>query len=115
MTKLKNTMVSNIIAKFGENAKLGAFTEEMLSSQKLIASFSKENYKLEEYKKKAGDAHRTASRAAKVNGFVGGTFFAVMIGFSSFSWLVGFFMIKYQVPNPYYDRDITVYDIVGTY
>ena len=32
---------------------LGAFTEEMLSSLKLIISFGKEKMKLEEYKKLA--------------------------------------------------------------
>jgi len=38
-----------------------------------------------------------------------------MIGFSVFSWGIGFFMIKYEVPNPRYDRLITVGDIVTTY
>ena len=34
----------------GQNAKLGGFTEELLSSIKLIISFGKEKEKLKEYK-----------------------------------------------------------------
>ena len=37
------------ISKMRMNAKLGAFTEEMLSSLKLIVSFGNEDLKLKEY------------------------------------------------------------------
>jgi len=46
---------------------------------------------------------------------MGGAFFAIIIGFSCFSWCVGYAMIKYEVYNPRYDRLIVVGDIVGTY
>ena len=42
MKCLQKTIVSGIIAKFGCNAKMGGFTEEMLSSLKLTISFGKE-------------------------------------------------------------------------
>ena len=45
----KNAMVRSVIEKMGQNARLGAFTEEMLSSLKLIISFGKEKMKLKEY------------------------------------------------------------------
>lgn len=46
---------------------------------------------------------------------MGGTFFSTIIGFSCFSWAVGYAMIKYEVPNPRYGREIVVGDIVLTY
>jgi len=60
MTMLKNTMVKGIIAKFGANARLGGFTEEMLSSLKLIISFGKEQKKLAEYKQIALQSYKQA-------------------------------------------------------
>lgn len=39
----------------------------------------------------------------------------IMVGFSCFSWAVGFAMIKHNVHNPIADRDIDTADIVGTY
>ena len=42
-----------VIMKMGLNAKLGGFTEEMLSSLKLIISFGMEKDKLDEYKRLA--------------------------------------------------------------
>lgn len=45
----KNKMVQSVMEKMRMNAKLGAFTEEMLSSLKLIISFGKEKMKLKEY------------------------------------------------------------------
>ena len=48
-------------------------------------------------------------------GLMGGSFIAVMIGFSCFSWTVGYFFIKYQIINPRYDRDTSVGDIVTCY
>lgn len=48
-------------------------------------------------------------------GLMGGSFMLVMIGFSCFSWTVGYFFIKYEIPNPRYDRDTSVGDIVTCY
>ena len=42
--------MKSVIGKMGQNAKLGGFTEELLSSIKLIISFGKEKEKLKEYK-----------------------------------------------------------------
>ena len=44
-----------------------------------------------------------------------GWFYGIMVGFSCFSWAVGFACIKYKMPNPVYDRPMTVYDIMMTY
>ena len=46
------------------NHKLGAFTEEMLSSLKLIISFGKEKLKLQEYDGIATAAFKVAKRSA---------------------------------------------------
>lgn len=46
MTWLKNEITKAIITKFGANAHLGGFSEEMISSLKLIVSFGKEQKKL---------------------------------------------------------------------
>ena len=47
MTVIKNAIVKAVIAKFMANGRLGGFTEEMLSSLKLIVSFGKEQMKLD--------------------------------------------------------------------
>lgn len=108
-------MITGIVRKFTANAKLGAFSEEMLSSLKLIVSFGREQVKLAEYKAIVEQAYKESRRSAIINGFAGGAFYGTMIGFSCFSWFVGFFMIKYEMPNPRYDRPINVSDIVTTY
>ena len=87
----------------------------MLSSLKLIVSFGKEKEKLREYTAIAESSYKAARKSAILNGIFGGSFFAVMLGFSLFSWFVGYFMIKYEVPNPRFDRLVSVGDIVGTY
>ena len=57
----------------------------------------------------------SARKSAITTGFLTGGMFGTIIGFSVFSWGVGFAMIKYNVPNPIYGRNVTVYDIVLTY
>ena len=42
MTKFKAATIKVVTKKFAMNAKLGGFTEELLSSMKLIISFGKE-------------------------------------------------------------------------
>ena len=49
MIKLKSVMMKGVMEKMGMNARLGGFTEEMLSSLKLIISFGKEKEKLGDY------------------------------------------------------------------
>lgn len=115
MIKLKSVMMKGVMEKMGMNAKLGGFTEEMLSSLKLIISFGKEKEKLKDYEKLANESYVKAKSTAKLMGFMSGSFFAIIIGFSCFSWCVGYAMIKYDVHNPRYDRNISVGDIVGTY
>ena len=46
---LTKTIRTSVISKMRMNGQLGAFTEEMLSSLKLIVSFGKESLKLGEY------------------------------------------------------------------
>ena len=50
MQVFRRLIMKAVIAKMGMNAQLGAFTEELLSSLKLIISFGKEKEKLDEYK-----------------------------------------------------------------
>ena len=39
----------------------------------------------------------------------------IMIGFSCFSWTIGYFFIKYKIDNPRFERDTSVADIVTCY
>lgn len=50
-------IIKAVTAKMMTNVKLGAFTEELLSSLKLIISFGKEKEKLDEYKKLVEEAY----------------------------------------------------------
>lgn len=50
--------------KFGQNAKLGGFTEEMLSALKLIISFGKEEDKMKEYKVLAEETYLVAKKSS---------------------------------------------------
>ena len=50
MTKFRKVIIGAVMAKFKQNAVLGGFTEELLSSLKLIISFGKEQDKFSEYK-----------------------------------------------------------------
>lgn len=104
-----------VTMKFASNAKLGAFTEELLSSLKLIISFGKEQDKLNEYKALVNESYLQAKSSALWQGFAGGIFFGTIVGFSCFSWSVGYAMIKYEVPNPVTGETISVPDIIGTY
>ena len=115
MFAIIDKMKATVMEKFKMNAMLGAFTEEMLSSLKLIISFGKEKLKLEEYRKLADMAYQSAKKSQIVAGMMGGSFMIIMVGFSCFSWAVGFAMLKYEVPNPRADRPVTVGDIVGSY
>ena len=103
------------MAKFRVSAKLGGFTEEMLGSLKLIISFGKEHEKLEEYKALAHESYEVAKKSAILNGFMGGSFFACILYFSCFSWVIGYLFIKYEIENPRYDRLTSVSDIVLCY
>ena len=48
-------------------------------------------------------------------GIMGGCFFSIIIGFSCFSWAIGFVHIKYELWNPRYDRLTSVGDVVTCY
>ena len=69
MTQFKKVMMKAIGQKFMMNAKLGGFTEELLSSMKLIISFGKEQKKLEEYKAIANEAYQQAKKSAILQAF----------------------------------------------
>ena len=47
---LVKRLMPKIMAKFKMSAQLGGFTEELLSSLKLIISFGKEDLKIQEYR-----------------------------------------------------------------
>lgn len=69
----------------------------MLGSLKLIISFGKEKMKLKEYEDLAMKAYLAAKKAQIFIGLASGSFMLVMIGFSCYSWFIGFWMIKYEV------------------
>ena len=46
---------------------------------------------------------------------MGGTFFGMIIGFAAYSWLIGFFFIKYSVENPRTGEPTSVVDIIQSY
>ena len=94
------------------SAKLGAFTEEVLSSLKLIIFFGKEKEKLAEYEKLCELTCKASSKAGITFSIMGGLFFCLMVGFTAFAWFIGFFFVKYDVNNPVADRVTTVPDIV---
>lgn len=56
-----------------------------------------------------------ARKSAIVNGLMGGTFLGVMMGFSCFSWAMGFVFIKYGIENPRTGLETSVPDIFMTY
>jgi len=115
MVRQKSMMIRTVMEKFRMNAMLGGFTEEMLSSLKLIISFGQEQKKLKEYQALAEKTYNSAKKSAIIAGQMQGFFYALMTGFSLFSWGLGLAMIKYEIPNPRFDRLINVGDIVGTY
>ena len=115
MVCLRDTMIQTVVVKMMANARLGAFTEEVLSSLKLIISFGKEKMKLQEYRDLANQTYLKAKKSAITAGTMGGSFMLIMVGFSCFSWGIGFAMIKHSVHNPITGRDVDTADIVGTY
>lgn len=115
MNRMSKNIIAAVIAKLKTNGILGGFTEELLSSLKLIISFGKEKMKFDEYAVLAERAYKQARSSAIKQGFLGGAFFGLIIGFSNFSWAIGFVFIKYGVQNVKEDRETTVADIVGTY
>lgn len=115
MTQFRKLIMKAVMSKFRMNAKLGAFTEELLSSLKLIISFGKEQDKLNEYKALVNESYQQAKSSALWQGFAGGIFLGTIIGFSCFSWAVGYAMIKYEMPNPNTGENVSVADIIGTY
>lgn len=115
MKFLGKTIMKSVMSKMRCNGELGAFTEEMLSSLKLIVSFGKENVKLDEYRGKALSAYEQARKSAISTGIAGGFFFGILMGFSTYSWAVGYAFIKYEVWNPVFDRPVNVADTVTTY
>lgn len=64
MKKLQTTIIASVMKKFGQNAKLGGFTEEMLSALKLIISFGKEEDKMKEYKVLAEETYLVAKKSS---------------------------------------------------
>ena len=108
-------IIKAVMAKMMTNAKLGAFTEELLSSLKLIISFGKEKEKLDEYKTLVDQSYQQARKSAIWQGFSGGIFFGTIVGFSCFSWCVGYAFIKYEIDNPVTGKTTDTADIIGTY
>lgn len=118
-TVMMRTVQSKIMAavgkKMGMNQKLGGFTEEMLSAVKVIVSFGREKLKLKQYADLAEQSYQVSKNTAVKAGFLGGTMYSMMIGFSTFSWTSGYFFIKYEIYNPVMGRSTSVSDIVLTY
>lgn len=115
MQIFRRMIIKAVTAKMMTNVKLGAFTEELLSSLKLIISFGKEKEKLDEYKKLVEEAYQQARKSAIWQGFSGGIFFGTIVGFSCFSWCVGYAFIKYEIDNPVTGKKTDTADVIGTY
>jgi len=56
--------------------------------------------KLEQYRKLAQESYEISKKSAISTGLMGGSFFGIIIGFSAFSWTMGFIFINYELPNP---------------
>lgn len=63
----------------------------------------------------AQESYEAAKNSAVWAGVMGGSFFGFIMGFSAFSWTIGFFFIKFKIYNPTFGRDVNVRDIVLTY
>ena len=64
LTNLMKYIIKFVKMKFGMNAKVSGFTEEVLSSLKLIISFGREPNKLKEYDTLAANAYGVAVKSA---------------------------------------------------
>ena len=115
MRNLMKLIIKYVMQKMGMSAKLGAFTEELLSSLKLIISFGKEKMKLKEYETLANISYQVSKKSAIINGVMGGAFMGIMTGFSCFAWTIGFAFIKHGVENPMSGKPTEVKDIVMSY
>ena len=98
-----------------KNAELGAFTEEILSSLKLIISFGKEKQKLAEYDKLCELNLKASTKAGKWFSGMQGVFFFLLVGFSAYSWLLGFLFIKYEVENPITGKVTNTSEVMTTH
>ena len=87
----------------------------MLSSLKLIISFGQEKLKFKEYEKLATQCYEVSKKSSITIGAMSGAFFGLILGFSTYSWIVGYFYIKSDIWNPRADRPVSVYDIVACY
>jgi ATP-binding cassette subfamily B protein len=76
------------IAKITQNAKLGGYTEEILSALKLVIAFGQEEYTMKSYGTMAFESRRIAIKAAIVNGFFIAVFLITMNFFQVYSWWV---------------------------
>ena len=109
---LMGSFRTSAISKMRMNAQLGAFTEEMLSSLKLIVSFGNEDLKLHEYSVIANRAYTDARKSAIKTGIASGCFFGLLAGFNCYAWTIGFAFIKYEIDNPFHGRPTNVPDLV---
>ena len=93
--------------------KLGGHTEETLSALKLIFSFSQEEITLKKYDEIAEATRKIATKAAILQGSLGGMFYTVMFGFSLYAYSVASVLLTNKVNNVVTGQSYTVGEIVA--
>ena len=63
----------------------------------------------------ANEAYQQAKKSALFQGLMQGIFFGTILGFSLYSMVMGYIMIKYEVHNPRAGETSSTSDIVGGY
>jgi len=99
--------------KLQANQELGGFSEEILSTMKLVVSFAREDLILKKYKEKS-EVTRTISR--KANTFQSAFFGVIrclMFGFFVYTFYVATLLVENKVDNPNTGEPYTIVEIVA--
>ena len=72
-----------------QNAKLGKYTEEQMSSIKLVIAFGREEHALTKYEEIAAETRDICKKTGVKLGYLQGLFILTMIGTQIFAWGLG--------------------------
>ena len=101
-----------VIAKIMLNAKLSAFTQEIIDAFKLVIAFGQELHTLTEYDKSAAEAKKQGLKTGVVNGFFMAVFITLMAFFQIFAMVIAYFFIANDVINVVTGELYTILDIL---
>ena len=98
-----------------QNWKLGSYVEEQMSAIKLVISFGRESYAIEEFAKMAEETRKIATRSGVKMSYLGGCFFTSIVGVSIWGWTFGGILVQNDVINPSSGKPYTIADILIVY